>query len=91
MNNLQVRLPHHQYSQNRYINNIDLKGSKIVAFGDSITELKDDKGRSYSDYIEKFYGAKVFNVGIGAHRFARGPTLQKLLLANCRDMPHWML
>lgn len=47
------------------LNNIDLKGSKIVAFGDSITEFKDDKGRSYSDYIEKFYGAKVFNVGIG--------------------------
>ena len=30
------------------LNNIDLKGSKIVAFGDSITELKDDNCLLYT-------------------------------------------
>ncbi|MBR5275818.1 MAG: SGNH/GDSL hydrolase family protein [Bacteroidaceae bacterium] len=42
-----------------------LANSCIVAFGDSITAMSDDKGKSYIDYVADMTGAEVYNAGIG--------------------------
>lgn len=45
--------------------NSGLFGKTIVCFGDSITEQKDNNGKSYSDYLAKELNAKVINIGVG--------------------------
>ena len=42
-----------------------LFGKTIVCLGDSITENKDNNGKSYSDYLAEELNAKVINIGVG--------------------------
>ena len=41
------------------------KGKTILCLGDSITESKDNNGKSYSDYLAEELNAKVINIGVG--------------------------
>ena len=45
-----------------------LANSCIVAFGDSITAMSDDMGKSYIDYVGAMTGATVHNAGVGGSR-----------------------
>lgn len=49
-------------------------GHTIVCFGDSNTEFTDDKNMAYPDYIAKFTGANVINVGIGGSQLRQRAT-----------------
>ena len=50
---------------------LPLKGRRIVCFGDSVTEFKNESsGLRYSDILMRISGAEVLNAGIGGTRLA---------------------
>lgn len=52
--------------------NYPLFGKKIMCFGDSITEFKNSKTlKRYSDYLQEYSQADVYNAGIGGTRYAQ--------------------
>lgn len=46
------------------LSNVGIKGKKIMFFGDSITRMTNDEGKTYSDYIAANYKADVYNAGV---------------------------
>ena len=50
------------------------KGKTVVAFGDSITEYKDDLELGYCDYAQMMSGANIINVAVGGTRFYQRTT-----------------
>lgn len=47
----------------------NLANKTIVCFGDSVTQFKDGAYCSYTDYLARYTGAKVINVGIGGTQY----------------------